>query len=375
MQCICSLLCSIAATYLVEASDSPLFTVTQISNNLLNHIESDTFLTDENTNIVKNYQRLVPHRDREKILGPLTVNESLSAPVKHQNSKLDHEGLNILKTTNNVTTLATPTSLIPTSMLPITIFAPLKIDTAQRTNASVKDVKVVQRRGRHSAKLVETIPNAHNIVMAAQNVAEKSVYSRKQVVGRPVARIFQKYTDRSVVHAARRGALRGNLYVVMSIQPPVSKQDKARKIWDYEVLKSKNINHIFFKPSPIYSLKNDVLYSPHPYLFDTYNAYSLLAPNPPLSIRPISFQLPDAISLNSDNLHNVHRGSRQQQILFNSDQHATSQTIIGAALPLPNKYTIAGQAKSRPNFTGISNKEDLRWEYGFKPPLIPSTKI
>jgi hypothetical protein len=141
----------------------------------------------------------------------------------------------------------------------------------------------------------------------------------------------------------------------------------------------KTIKHIYLK-EPNNIIGDTIIdshHAPHPYPFDTFG---LLPP-------PLSFQTIDAIP--SPFTHNLHidREPRFQSIDSYGPQAAASINVINTALPPAsfNSYNshhfhshknnhVAHQLQ-RPNFSGGLNLKELRWEYGFKPPLIPSTEI
>lgn len=151
----------------------------------------------------------------------------------------------------------------------------------------------------------------------------------------------------------------------------------------------KTIKHIFLKQPNIIGETIDSHHSPHPYPFD---AFGLLPP-------PVQFQTIDAIpsplsqlsqlsqlSPLSHNLH-IEREPRFQSIDSYGPQAAASVNVINTALPPASlnsfhthhfhshKNNHVAHQLQRPNFSGGLNLKELRWEYGFKPPLIPSTEI
>lgn len=178
------------------------------------------------------------------------------------------------------------------------------------------------------------------------------------------------------------------------IKPPPPKQhyffktskSKDHGFFDFKHNHHKTIKHIFLK-QPTISLIEDHLHSPHPYPFDTFGMLPPPPPPPPSPISPISFQTLDAIPLNLNQNYYEHREPRYQSVNSYDSQVSGSQNVISTALPgtslnayhshhfHSHKNLVAHQPAARHNFPGSLNIKELRWEYGFKPPLIPSTEI
>lgn len=172
----------------------------------------------------------------------------------------------------------------------------------------------------------------------------------------------------------------------------IIKTSKAKDhgFFDFKHNYHKTVKHIFLKQPPI-GLGEDPLHSPHPYPFDTYRLFAPPPPPPPPSlpspIAPIAFQPLDAIQLNLNHLHYEHREPRYQSVNNFDSQASGSQNVVSTALPSQSlnayhshhfhshKNLVAHQAAPRQNFPGSLNIKELRWEYGFKPPLVPSTEI
>lgn len=147
-------------------------------------------------------------------------------------------------------------------------------------------------------------------------------------------------------------------------------KSKDHGIFDFKHGHQKSIKHIFVKPN----LGLEDHGHSHPYPFETFG---LLPP-------PISYQSLD--SIHSPSINHIHHLERKPRFQSIDGYASASVNVINTALPLssynsfhtnhfhPYKDHLTHH-HSRPNYSGGLNVKELRWEYGFKPPLIPSTEI
>lgn len=135
----------------------------------------------------------------------------------------------------------------------------------------------------------------------------------------------------------------------------------------------KTIKHIFLKQPNIIS--DDQGHHQHhhhqPYPFYTFG---LLAP-------PISYSPVDPLPPSIPNHQQLIREPRYQSL----DSYASGSVNVVNALPPTSLNSLQSHHFyphkghhhhiSRPDYSGGLNVKELRWEFGFKPPLVPSTEI